>query len=434
MVAQVSPGSVAEDFGLQPGDVVLEANDRPLRDVVDFRYETAGGEFTLLVDRQGELILFDVGTEPGEPLGVEFEEPVFDGLRTCRNRCLFCFVHQMPPGYRRSLYLRDDDYRYSFLYGNFITLTNLTEEDLERVARQRLSPLYVSVHATEPDLREHLLGIRERPPLMEKLRRLATNRVRVHAQLVLVPGINDGSHLDRSLADLRSLGESLLSISVVPVGVTRLAPEGLRPYLPEEAAAVIAQVDRWRRAYAEEGNDARVYCSDEWFLLSDHAIPAARYYEEFPQVENGVGLVRLFLDSWRKSRRRVLAGPLPEEERVVVCGASMAPIWADLARQMIEAGARVTVRPVTNRAFGPTVTVSGLLTGADVVASLGDAPREVTVCLPRSMFNAEGTLTLDGWSPADLQTAIGRPVLVGSEAADVLCPLSPTGGGEQRGE
>jgi putative radical SAM enzyme (TIGR03279 family) len=425
-IASLSPGSVAEELGLQPGDRLLAVDGRALADVIDFRYLTAKDQFELLVERDGEQTLYDIVLDGGELLGIEFEEPLFDGLRRCRNRCPFCFVRQLPHGLRRTLHVRDDDFRYSFLYGNFITLTNLGQADWQRLAEQRLSPLYVSVHATDQATRDRMLGIREDPPILAKLDWLRQHGLRYHAQLVLVPGINDGPNLDRSLADLLAQGEAMLSVSAVPVGLTAYSPPGARTYAQGEARAVLRQLKRWRLRYARETGSARVYASDEWFLVSGTTIPSARYYADFPQIENGVGLVRLFLEGWKRTARRLRAVPMPSESRLVICGKLIAPVWQQIAEEMNGRGANVTVLPVANRALGETVTVSGLLFARDVLAAidtLGDQQRPAAVCLPRSMFNAEGTLTLDGLSLAEISARAGLPVIVGAEAADILCPL-----------
>lgn len=426
-IAAVSPGSVADELGLEPGDLVLAVNNRPLRDVLDFRFLTSSGEFTLLAEHQGQQTLYEVWLDAGEPLGIEFTEAVFDGLRHCRNKCTFCFVQQLPTGLRPSLYIRDDDYRYSFLNGNFITLTNLATADWERLAEQRLSPLYISVHATEQGLRDSLLGIREQPSLLEKLAWLNEHGIRFHAQIVLVPGVNDGHHLDQSLADLLALAEAVLSVSVVPVGLTKYAPANLRPYRADEAVAVIKQVRYWRRMFSKALGRASVYAADEWFLLAGMPVPSARYYEGFPQIENGVGLMRLFLDEWRAARRTLERAPLPTDERTVVCGTLIAPIWQQIAQEMKTLGAQVHVLPVANRTLGETVTISGLLFAEDVIAALAQSRPSKTVCLPRAMFNAEGTLTLDGYSPTAITTELGIPIIIAAKAADILVSLPTTG-------
>lgn len=420
----MTPGSPAEDLGLKPGDVLSSVDGHRLRDELDFRFYTARDSFDLVVARDGhDPVTLSVEDWDGGPFGVEFEEPLFDGLRLCANHCSFCFVRQMPPGFRPSLYVRDDDYRCSFLHGSFITLTNLEPSDWDRLAEQRLSPLFVSVHATEPHLRQRLVGVREDPSILEKLYWLRDHRISFHAQLVLVPGLNDGEHLDKSLSDLMDLGDFCLSISVVPVGLTRCAPKNRRRFAAAEAETVIAQVRDWRRRYRATYGRRVVYASDEWFLLCGTALPTARYYEDFPQVENGVGLVRLFLDIWDQDSQRIGDNRPPEGARLVVCGTLIEPIWQQVAGEMRNLGANVTVFPVYNRVFGPNVTVSGLLCGEDVVAALGRVAMGTTICLPRSMFNDAGELTLDGLTADEIGDRLGAPVLICSEAVDVLAPL-----------
>ncbi len=431
----MAPGSPAQRLGIKPGDVVSAVDGHELRDEVDFRFYTAQDTFTVTIhDSSGTARVLAVDLWDGDSLGIDFEEPLFDGLRLCANRCPFCFVRQMPPGFRPSLYVRDDDYRYSFLHGSFVTLTNLERSDWERLAEQRLSPLFISVHATDQAVRNRLIGAKEDPPILAKLHWLRDHRIAFHAQLVLVPGLNDGGQLDRSLGDLMSLGDALLSVSVVPVGLTRCALPGRRRYTEDEAETVIRQVREWRRRYRAALGRRTVYASDEWFLLRGTEIPGERYYEGYPQVENGVGLVRLLVDAWERDHEALSlrSERVARSRRIVVCGTLIAPVWRQIARQMNRLGADVMVLPVENTTFGPSITVSGLLCGRDVMAALGHVTSGTTVCLPRSMFNAEGTVTLDGLAADEIEAAIGAPVLVCTEAADAIAPL-PAGGFEKGG-
>jgi len=417
----VTPGSVAEELGLQPGDVVLTINNQPLRDILDFRFQTASSEFTMLVKRNDAQYILDVIMSDADSLGIEFYDVVFDGLRLCRNHCPFCFISQLPPGLRPSLYVRDDDYRYSFLYGNFITLTNLDEQDWQRLEKQRLSPLYVSVHATEQGIRNRLLGVDEQPSLLEKLVRLCKQRLSFHAQVVLVPGLNDGPHLDRTLSDLLNLGRAVLSVSVVPVGLTRYSPPNLRQFTQAEAKEIINQIDCWRHAYRTSLGRHTVYAADEWYLASGLPVPQSSYYEGFPQLENGIGLVRLFLDEWSLAKEQLLT--IPKAPRTVVCGTLIAPVWRRIASEMNAMGAHVTILPVTNGALGESITVSGLLFAADVIDALNASELTGVAYLPRSMFNHEGTLTLDGFTLATMRAESRVPLAVASDAVDILRPL-----------
>jgi putative radical SAM enzyme (TIGR03279 family) len=427
----------AQQSGLQPGDRLLTANGRPLRDVIDFRFYADGPAVTLRFrrgDSEGTVRLL---RPAGVDWGLEFTEPLFDGVRRCTNRCLFCFLDQLPTGWRRSLYLRDDDYRLSFLYGNFVTLTNLHQEDWDRLEEQRLSPLYVSVHATEPDLRRLMLGRKTLPDIRRQLARLGRLGITVHTQVVLCPGINDGPHLERTLADLARLSGIVRSVALVPVGLTRFrspAPAGLegvaaslRPHSPEEARALVKWAVPRQRAWRRQLGRAFLYLADEFYLLASRPVPAARSYDGFPQVENGVGLARELLDDWARSRRRLPAA-LPRPRRITLAGGTLAaPLLqgpaAELAARV--AGLTVEVLPVPNVTFGSTVTVSGLLTGEALRAGLRGQVQGDILFLPQVAFDGHGR-TLDGATVAGLEQELGRPIVLAERMSQVVHALKAT--------
>lgn len=409
IVSGVAPGSLAERLGLQPGDELLAINDHPLRDVIDVQFYGADDALELVVRRAGEgkARLLRAVRVYGEPLGLDFENSTFDvDIRRCRNNCKFCFLAQNPRGLRQSLYVKDDDYRYSFLDGNFVTLTNLNDEDWARLGQQRLSPLYVSVHATEPELRRRLLQRPDAPDVLVQLRRLHALGIEVHTQLVLVPGLNDGPHLARSLSDLAALAfEPVQSVGVVPVGLTRYHRGPFRVYRPDEMAGVLAQVEEWQAHFWREHGAGWVYLSDEWYLVLDRRLPPASAYDGFPQIENGIGMVRQLIDAWATCKSHVACRL--SQRATLVCGTLIAPLMARLADDLAAlTGAQVQVLPVVNRFFGPTVTVSGLLTAQDVVAALKERPATDSVLLPRAMFDAAGQRTLDDWTPTDVAQAL----------------------------
>ncbi|MDR7402935.1 MAG: DUF512 domain-containing protein, partial [Armatimonadota bacterium] len=299
-IASVRPGSWAARAGLGKGDVVLSVNGQPLQDVLDYRYLCAEPHVRLEVRRpDGTVLLLETEKDVDQDLGISFTAATFDGIRRCRNRCLFCFVDQMPGGLRPGLYVKDDDYRHSFLYGNYITLTGLRADDWQRIRRLRLSPLYVSVHTTNPVLRARLMGTPRAAPIMDRLRRLAEEGIRFHAQVVLCPGWNDGPELERTGRDLAGLYPAVESVAAVPVGLTahRQGLPPLRGYTAAEARAVLAQVDTLRAENMSRLGTPLLYAADEFYALAGRPIPAARYYGDFPQLENGVGLVRRFLDT-----------------------------------------------------------------------------------------------------------------------------------------
>jgi putative radical SAM enzyme (TIGR03279 family) len=423
IVASAMVGSIGEALGIQPGDVLLSINGHPLHDVLDVQFYAADEELELVVRRGDREHLFQVERDYDLSLGLDFTSPTFDGLRRCHNRCAFCFVAQMPPGLRRSLYVRDDDYRYSVLYGNFVTLTNLTGDDWERLAIQRLSPLYVSVQATEPDLRRRLLGRADVPDVLDQIDRLGDLGIEVHTQIVLIPGQNDGPHLSRSVADLATRYPAVRSIGIVPVGLTRYHRGGCRSYTPGEARAVIAQVEPLQATYRARHGVSLVYLADEWYLLAGIDVPADEVYDDYAQIENGIGLVRQFLEDSEGLRRR--RSKLRVDSSTLVCGTLIAPLMRQAARTLAETGrVQVTVAPVVNRLFGERVTVSGLLGGEDVIAALKGCALGDVVCLPRAMLDDAGERTLDDLTVDDLSGRLHRPVIVADQMSELWDALA----------
>ncbi len=413
VIAEVRSGSIAAELGLRPGDALLSINGHVLRDVIDYRFYGAEEELELVVERGGEQSVYQVERGYDQELGIEFAEPTFDGLRRCNNRCEFCFLNGMPPGMRRSLYVKDDDYRYSFLFGNYITLTNLADDDWDRLAEQRLSPLYVSVHATDLALRRRILGNPAAPDVVEQLERLGRLGIQVHAQIVLIPNLNDSRRLPRTVADLAALHPTVQSIAVVPLGLTKYHRGPFRVYRPEEAGPILIQISAWQQEHRRQRGLNLVYASDEWYLLAGQEVPPAEEYDGFPQLENGVGLARMLLDEdLRVSGFRFRVGKV-----TLVCGTLIAPLLESRAAEL--SGVEIEVMPVENRFFGPTVTVSGLLTGRDVVEALRDRNLGDAVFLPRAMFDASGELTLDDVSPAAIGEALGGRVEVAGTMAEV---------------
>ncbi len=333
VIDSVEPDSPCDRAGIQPGDVLLRINGRKLRDAIDYQFFSADEELLQLDVATGASPNVErsivIRRDVDEVLGLSFTEPTFSPIRECNNHCPFCFIDQLPGSMRNSLYIRDDDYRYSFLFGNFVTLTNLNERDWERLAEQRLSPLYVSVHATEPALRRLLLGNDRAPDIRRQLERLFSIGIQVHTQIVTCPGMNDGAELERTLQDLTAYFPNVLSIGVVPVGLTRtpgeiLAGPGascsrilpsaadlpLRTFRPEEAREVVRQTRRWQRRLRRDHGCSLVYASDEFYLLCDEPVPSAAWYDGYPQYENGIGMVRDLVDDWRRLRRRLRRLPL----------------------------------------------------------------------------------------------------------------------------
>ncbi len=417
VITAVIPDSPAARAGLCAGDKLLAINGHPLRDVIDVQFYSAEERLTLEVQRAEDALAVQVERRYGEPLGLDFAEPLFDGIRRCNNRCDFCFVAQLPPGLRRSLYLRDDDYRLSFLSGSYVTLTNLGEADWMRIAEQRLSPLYVSVHATAPNLRRRLLGNPTAPDIIAQLRRLADLGIEVHAQIVVIPKINDGATLDRSIGDLAELYPAVRSVSIVPVGITRFYRGCCRVHTAAEMRAVFEQVTDWQARLRERFGVNFAYLSDEWYLRLGEPVPEVDAYDGLDLAENGVGLVRRFLEirDWGLGIRDwgIGSGDVGETQSLITNRQSLTLVTGTLFAPILhQVFPNAHIVPVVNRALGETVTVAGLLTGRDVIRELRGRELGDVVVLPAAMFGGPEGQTLDEMQPQEIGAVLGRPVVV----------------------
>lgn len=410
-IASVEPGSLAARAGLQAGEVLRRVNGRPLRDMIDYEYAVAEEYLDLeVVDEQGRARHLIMEKDYEDDLGLTFTAAVFDGMRLCGNHCIFCFVDQMAPDLRPSLYLKDDDYRLSFLYGNYITLTNLTEADYARILGERISPLYISVHSLDPEIHRHLLGRQKPFPLWENLQRLAAAGIYLHAQIVLVPGYNDGDDLRHTVERLASLGEMIVSIALVPVGLTRLKNPALRPVNRQEALTVIDYVTERQKEFLKERGSRLLFAADEFYLLAAREIPAAKDYEEYPQIENGVGLIRRFWQDFKVGAPKIkgaVTAPLTFITGVAGIPA-LRPVLAELRRHR---GIDCDLLAVPNRFFGRTVTVTGLLTGVDIVSALQQRDEKGRrFLLPDILLKHGEEVLLDGLTVAQMREETGADI------------------------
>ncbi len=417
-IAGIEAGSIAEELSLEIGTRVVRINGERVRDGIDLTFLLADTDLELeMVTPGGDTVLYDIEREPGTPVGIV---PAPDTIRECANKCVFCFIDGNPEGVRQSLWLRDDDFRLSFTYGSYVTLTNLGPKGMQRLVDQRISPLYVSVHATEPEVRNRLLVNERAGLIMDQLRMLLDGRIDVHTQVVLCPEWNDGAHLDRTIEDLWGLGEGVQSLSVVPVGLTRYnVNRPVRHLTPDEAAQAIDQVDAVRaRASAERGR-GWCYAADEMYLNANRPLPEADYYDDGALYENGVGAVRRFVDGFEEGLARV---PRMDGRRIrLVTGGSMAPFLRDRAGRLSDAtGAEVEVVHVINDFFGETVTVAGLLGGRDILAALGEGREGDVIVLPAEAVNADEHF-IDNYPLAELGAALSpASVLRGHEVTQAL--------------
>ena len=412
VVAAVRQRTPAARAGLQSGDRIVAINGEPLRDVIDFHFHGGVTELQLSVERNGRT-RSAVLRRAGPELGLELEAPRPGEIDTCSNKCVFCFIHQLPRGMRKSLYVKDDDFKLSFLHGNYITLTDLDEDELRRIEEQRLSPLYISVHATDPDLRHRLLGRpRVRREILPVMERLAKAGIAMHAQIVLVPGWNDGAHLERSVRELARLHPGVATTAVVPVGLTRhreRLPE-LRALTGAEAGDLARTIEGWQREFLQSLGTRFVWASDEMYLEAGRPVPASAAYEGFPVIEDGIGLVRRFCDGFTSATRRLPAGLAARRAVTVVTGAMFAPLLRPLLDRIGVRGLRVALAPVVNDWFGHGIGVAGLLTGQDIAAQLEGLPLGDEVLVPAVAIRDGAGVFLDDLSPADLSASLGVPV------------------------
>jgi putative radical SAM enzyme (TIGR03279 family) len=448
LVAHVARGGLAEEIGVEPGDRIVRVNGQPLRDVLDFQFYSSEEEVLLEVERDGAIVLCEVERDLDEAWGITFADPTNDGIHVCENACPFCFIKQIPKGMRRSLYVMDDDYRYSMLHGSFVTLTNLTEDDWLRIEEQRLGPMHVSVHATNPELRAALVGNPKGALIMEHLERLERAGIDYHAQLVLCPGVNDGEELDRSLRDLDQCGPHLKSIAGVPVGLTRFGLERqskrvrlsrpcvrtlpgamleMRRHLPEEASAVIDHAEVWQRHFRKTRGETFFHLGDEFYLMCDRPIPAAATYDGFPQIEDGIGITRVFLDDARKLVRRGarLRERVAGQAGVIACGTLIGTTMERCVAEVNEAvGAKLEAVAVENTFFGSEINVSGLLTGNELVRVFGDRPGCEPLFISTTMISRRTNTLLDDITIDDLKTSLRRDVIVAEHLSDVVNALA----------
>lgn len=422
-IISVEKDSLADEIELKPGDSILEVNGKKIRDIIELSFELADEKIEMLIehaDGNRELIEFEKDID--EELGAEFESAVFDGIQRCKNNCYFCFVNMIDPAMRKSLTIKDDDYRLSFLYGNFITLSNLTERDYRRIEKFHLSPLFVSIHTMNSKLRSEMLRCKVAGKIHEQLDRLEKAGVEYHTQIVLCRNLNDGRFLEQTLEELINRYPKVLSIAIVPVGITKFRrdPFPIEQFDKNSAREVIKQIEPWQHKFDMLGKTF-VYLADEFYLLADQEIPHAAMYDDFPQLDNGIGLTRSFIDDFEYSKS------LPRyksKTRIgVVSGTSIAPVLKRLADEISNPNLQVKSIPVVNESFGSTVNVSGLLTGKDIFENLTLEKDLDCVLIPASALRIDTFLddmkleTLQNFFP---DTRI-LPISNGKEFRRALC-------------
>lgn len=429
-IVSVFPGSLAARSGIAAGETLISINRTPVLDLVDYQYLTARPSLEILLEGEdGKQRTIRIHKHTEDSLGLTLESSLMSCPKTCANHCMFCFIEQMPPGMRPSLYVRDDDWRLSLMAGNFVTLTNLPRQEMNRMIERKASPIYVSVHTTNGELRNKMLHHVHADRIMEHLRRFADNHMSFHCQVVLCPGINDGKELDRTLSDLASLAPHALTVALVPVGLTKYREHlyPLRPYTKEEAQEVVAQAEAFQRKMLPAHGTRFVFPSDEFYQIAGLPIPDADSYEDFPQFENGVGLLARLRDEFETAYRLDPDDSDAKPRRVIMAtGTSVAPFMRELIAQHPICGVEIAVHPIVNRFFGETVTVSGLVTGQDLVAQL-KGQRADEILITESMLREGEDVFLDDMTLTQAQELLGvRITPVPDDGADLLYALRGT--------
>ena len=425
VIAAVSPNSIAEECGLEKGDAVVSINGKPIKDIFDYQYYIEE-EYLEMVIRtvDGEECLLEIEKEEEEDLGIVFESSLMDDYHSCTNKCVFCFIDQMPPGMRETLYFKDDDSRLSFLQGNYITLTNMKDEDVERLIYYHLSPINISVHATNPELRCQMLHNRFAGDILAKIRRFYEAGIAMNSQVVLCKGINDGEELDRTIRELADFLPYMESLSVVPVGLTRYREnlQKLEPFDREDARKVLDQILGWQKMLRETRGTSFVHASDEWFIMAGEDFPEADYYEGYGQLENGVGMVRLLIDEVREELSAHTGDD--RKRRVSIATAKLAwPTIRMLADELtaLYPNVRVDVHCIKNDFFGELITVSGLMTGQDIIAQLKEEDLGEELLLPVNVLKADEDILLDDISVEALSNTLQVPVnIIQSDGKDFV--------------
>lgn len=424
-ISGITPFSPVSVTDVKAGDVLISINQNPITDVLDYRFYMTDTKLELLLcDEDKKVRSVFVEKDEYEDLGLEFETYLMDKQMGCRNKCIFCFVDQTPKGMRKSLYFKDDDTRMSFLFGNYTTLTNLKDGDIERIIKMRISPINISVHTTNPQLRVEMMGNPSAGEKLKYIKMLTDGGIKVNSQLVLCPGINDGEELERSIRDLSELCPNLQSIAVVPVGLTKHR-EGLYPlrtFNQQEAEKVVEITERWGKKLAEENENRIVYASDEFYLLAGLEIPEAEFYGDFDQLDNGVGLIALLKQEFHSAMLQ--AGEFTENKKVTVAtGELIYPFIKEFAEEIMNKYPNVTVnvQKIVNDFFGHTVTVAGLVTGQDLIAQLKGKDLGSELLIPSTMLRHEQDKFLDDVDRETVEKELNiKLTTVESDGFDVL--------------
>ncbi len=417
IIDNVDKNSIAEELEIEPGDILVSINNNSITDIIDYKYLITDDFITITIQKKdGELWDLEIEKDYDEDIGITFTNPLIDKAKNCRNKCIFCFIDQLPKGMRQTLYFKDDDSRLSFLQGNFITLTNLTDEEINRIIRYRLSPINISVHTTDPELRIKMLNNKNAGKVYEILKRFSEAGIEMNCQIVLIPGINDGDNLNKTLKDLSSLYPNVSSVAVVPVGLTKHR-EGLcqlKTYDCKIAIELLEFIHKKQKEYLKNIDTRFVFASDEFYILAKMRVPNYENYEGFPQYENGVGLIRSFYYEVQESLKSIKEGTVLTRNYTIATGTLAYDFIKEVANMITSRikGLKLKVIPITNNFFGEQITVSGLVTGIDLIEQLKDCEMEGELIIPSSMLRSGENVFLDDVTVDDVRSSLNTNVII----------------------
>lgn len=414
-ISKIYENSIAEELGIEVGDKLISINDTPVKDIIDYKFLIADDYLEVEIEKaDGEVWVYEIDKDYEEDLGLEFHDPIMDKAKSCTNKCVFCFIDQLPKGMRETLYFKDDDSRLSFLQGNFVTLTNLKEEDIDRIIRYRISPINISVHTTNPDLRVKMLNNRFAGEVYNRLKRMAEAGIEMNAQIVVCPGLNNGKELVKTINDLYALYPSVQNVAAVPVGVTRYR-EGLYPlttYTKDTAAEEINLINSLQKNFTKEIGSPFVRLSDEFYVVADLDVPDEDFYGEYEQLEDGVGMIRLLRETInieKESLRQDIKG-----EFTFITGVSAFNEIENVAKTLMDVNGslKINAYKIINNFFGETITVAGLLTGKDIIEQLNGKSLGKYLIIPRNMLRAGEKVFLDDITVEDMEKALNVEVVI----------------------
>ncbi|PHS36482.1 MAG: radical SAM protein [Alkaliphilus sp.] len=417
VISSVHTNSIAEELGIEVGDILISINDHEVEDIIEYKYLLTEEYLDVEIKKSdGETWIYEIEKDYDEDLGIEFENPILSHMKSCTNKCIFCFIDQLPPNMRKSMYFKDDDSRMSFLHGNYITLTNMSEDDINKIIKYRISPINVSVHTTDSELRKKMLNNKFAGDILSKLKKFAENQIAINCQIVLCRGVNDSQELDKTIEDLMKLSYAIRSVAVVPAGLTKYR-DGLHSLIAYDAVSakeVIKKVEKWQKEFQVKLKRSFIYIADEFYILADHAFPSYKSYDSFPQLENGIGMMVNFQQEFYQCLNKLTVRLMQQKKVTIITGelsyGYILEMCGDLEKKV--GNLEINLVRVKNEFFGGHVSVSGLVTGTDIFRAVENIEVGDKIIIPKNMLKSDEDIFLDDFKVVDLEALKEKPVVI----------------------